>query len=259
METDDSILVDVADGVATVTINNPRRRNALTPESSDRLVDTLLNVDADPTVGALVIRGAQGSFCSGADLSSLGGAMEDPAGEVSYRALERIYRAFTIVGELGIPTIAAVRGAAVGAGVNLMMATDVRIVASNARLLSGFSRLGLHPGGGHLQLVAKAARTEAAVVMGLLGEEIDGRRAAEIGLAWEATEDAQVEERALSLAHAAGADPELARRIIHTLRVTMPTQVPWATALLAERAPQLWSLRRAGVRRAEEIASTGED
>ena len=82
---------------------------------------------------------------------------QDPAEDRRYTSLGGIYRAFTRVGQMQVPTIAAVRGAAVGAGINLMLATDLRIVADDARLISGFLRIGLHPGGGHFGLLAGRA------------------------------------------------------------------------------------------------------
>lgn len=245
----DQVLVETFGGVTTVTLNDPARKNALTPESADRLVEVLDDVDRDESVGALVIRGAEGTFCSGADLSVLGSAMDDPTSERSYNALDRIYRAFTRLGEMSVPTVAAVRGSAVGAGVNMLLAADVRIVADNARIISGFLKIGLHPGGGHYQLLVQGSNRQAATVMGVLSEEISGRRAVELGLAWEALDDALVESRAFELVKRAGADPDLARKAIQSLRLTTPTTVPWATALQAERAVQLWSLRRAAVRR----------
>jgi enoyl-CoA hydratase len=245
----DPVLVAKSEGIATVTLNDPSRKNALTPESADRLVEALDEIDADGSIGALVVQGAGGTFCSGADLSVLGSAMDDPTSDESYRALDRIYRAFTRLGEMHIPTIAAVRGSAVGAGVNMLMAADVRIVADNARIISGFLKIGLHPGGGHFQLLVQGSSREAATVLGVLSQEINGTRAAEIGLVWEALPDTEVEQRAHALAQRAGADPDLARKAIHSLRLTTPPQVPWATALQAERAVQLWSLRRAATRR----------
>jgi enoyl-CoA hydratase len=171
--------------------------------------------------------------------------MENPAGEVAYDALDHIYRAFTRLGELRAPSVAAVRGSAVGAGVNLAMAADVRIVAHDARIISGFGKLKLHPGGGHLQLLTQGSSREAATAMAVFSQEIDGRRAVELGLAWESVDDHDVEARARTIASAAGADPALARKMVQSLRLTTPQPVPWATALQAERAPQLWSLRRA--------------
>jgi enoyl-CoA hydratase len=81
--------------------------------------------------------------------------------------------------------------------------------------------------------------------MSLFGEEIDGRRAAELGLAWAALPEAQVEPRALELARRAARDPELARAAARSLRLELgPPAIPWAAALEAEKAVQMWSLRR---------------
>jgi enoyl-CoA hydratase len=242
------VLLQTRAGVATVTISHVERRNALTPGLADKIVDALTGVDRDPTVGAVVIRGDGGTFCSGADLSSVRSAMADPASEEAYEAIGRIYSAFTCIGQLGLPTIAAIRGATVGAGVNLALATDVRIASHDARIISGFGALGLHPGGGHLQLLAEAGGRQTAATMAILGEEISGRRAAELGLVWESHDDAKVEERAQALGEAAGSDPDLARKTVQTLRATTPPPIPWPAALQAERAVQLWSLRRAEAR-----------
>jgi enoyl-CoA hydratase len=156
--------------------------------------------------------------------------------------LEAVYESFIRVGSLKVPVIAAVRGAAIGAGMNLLLAADVRVVAENARLLSGFLRIGIHPGGGHFNLMSRLAGREAAVAMAICGEEIDGRRAADIGLAWEALPDDQVEARAFELAESAAKDPVLARIAILSSRRL--SDVPWNVATEAERSAQMWSLRR---------------
>jgi enoyl-CoA hydratase len=240
----DAVLLHRDKGVATLSINNPTRMNALTAESADQLVRLIDEVDDDDSIGALIIQGENGTFCSGADLSTLGTAMSDPASEASYSSLDRIYRAFTRLGTVGVPTIAAVRGSAVGAGMNLALAADVRVVAHDARLMSGFARIGLHPGGGHFQLLVQGSSLEAATAMAVLSQEISGRRAVDLGLAWESLDDDLVEERARSLASSAAKDPDLARKSISSLRLTNPPLVPWAAALQAERSPQMWSLRR---------------
>jgi enoyl-CoA hydratase len=149
------------------------------------------------------------------------------------------------VGNLLPPSIAAVRGHAVGAGVNLVLATDLRIVAETARIASGFQRIRIHPGGGHYSLLSRLAGREATAAISLFGEEIDGRRAAEMGLAWEALPETAVESRALELAHGPAADPELARATVRSFRLELgPPTIPWAAALEVERAIQMWSLRR---------------
>jgi enoyl-CoA hydratase len=133
----------------------------------------------------------------------------------------------------------------VGAGINLAFATDLRVVAEDARLMAGFLRIGLHPGGGFFVLSGRTAGRETTAALGLFGDELSGRRAAELGIAWEALPDADVEARARELATRAGADPELARRTARSFRAELgPPAATWGLALDAERAAQMWSLRR---------------
>jgi enoyl-CoA hydratase len=237
---------EVVDGVAVISLDAPKRRNALTPRMAAELAGAVDEADSDDGVGAIVLRGGP-SFCAGADLQTLEKVKTDPAEDVSFRTIDTIYNTFLRLGASRSPSIAAVRGAAVGAGVNLAMAADLRIIARDARLLSGFARIGVHPGGGHFALLAGASGREAAAAIGLFGCEIDGTRAAEIGLAWEAVDDGDVEPIALDLARRAARDPELARRMTTTFRQQAAAPgLPWEAAVQVERASQMWSFRRRG-------------
>ncbi|HEX6351276.1 MAG TPA: enoyl-CoA hydratase-related protein [Candidatus Dormibacteraeota bacterium] len=239
------VLYAVAEGVATITLNAPERRNAFTAPMVRELIEACAAADADESVGAVVVRAEGESFCAGAHRDTLAEAGRDPARPDNFRGLGLTYNAFVRVGELLAPSIAAVRGHAVGAGVNLMLATDVRIVAETARVMTGFLRIGIHPGGGHFALLGRLAGREAAAAMSLFGEEVSGRRAAELGLAWAAVPEAEVEDRALELARRAARDPELARAAARSMRLELgPPAVSWPAALELEKAVQMWSLRR---------------
>lgn len=125
------------------------------------------------------------------------------------------------------------------------MATDIRIVARDVKLMSGFLPIGLHAGGGHGVLLGRTGNREAANALMLFGEAIDGARAVELGLAWETVDADDVDDRALALAAVPGRDPELARRTAKTLRVELgPPALPWSAALELERSSQMWSMRR---------------
>lgn len=144
-----------------------------------------------------------------------------------------------------VPTVAAVRGSAVGAGMNMLLAADLRIVARDARLICGFLKRGLHPGGGHFVILSRLIGREAAAAMALFGEEINGDKAVELGLAWESVDDAAVEDLALELAGRVAADPELARVAVGNFRTEVVNgAVGWDVATQYERPAQMWSMRR---------------
>ncbi|MDN5789958.1 MAG: enoyl-CoA hydratase-related protein [Micrococcales bacterium] len=232
------------DGVAVITLSAIERRNAISVDMATELIEAASRAEGDPQIGAVVVTGGP-HFCAGAVRSVLADTGVDPALDTNYRNLGAVYEAFTRVGTIGLPTIAAVRGAAVGAGLNLALATDVRIVSRTARLLPGFAQIGIHPGGGHFTLLNRVGGREAAAAMGLFGEEVDGERAAALGLAWAAYDDDEVDARAVAMAARVAKDPELARRVVASFRrETVPGGTPWDVAVELERSPQMWSLRR---------------
>ncbi len=231
-------------GVAVFTVDNVDVKNGLTPEMGLQLSALCDEVDADASIGAAVVRGAGGTFCSGADRRRWTPG-SDQAEDTNFKELGAVYTAFMRIGSLQVPTIAAVRGAAVGAGINLMLSTDLRIVSTNARLIAGFLKIGLHPGGGFFTIASRTAGREATSAMGLFSEELDGARAVELGMAWKAVDDDQVEDLALELAARPAKDPELARQAVRSFRTEAgPPGIGWEAALHFERATQMWSMRR---------------
>ncbi|MDK3258959.1 enoyl-CoA hydratase/isomerase family protein [Blastococcus capsensis] len=238
------VLLDKQDGVAVLTVDSVEVKNGLTPEMGRQLAGLCDEIDADSSIGAAVVRGAGGTFCSGADRRRWQPG-SDQAEDSTFKQAGAVYGAFMRVGSLAVPTIAAVRGAAVGAGINLMLATDLRIVATNARILAGFLRIGLHPGGGFFTIAGRTAGREATSAMGLFSEEVNGTRAQEIGLAWRAVPDEDVEGLAMELAGRPAKDPELSRNAVRSFRTEMgPPGIGWDAALHFERATQMWSQRR---------------
>ncbi|MFV0253793.1 MAG: enoyl-CoA hydratase-related protein [Beutenbergiaceae bacterium] len=233
----------VDDGVAMVHLNAPERRNALDPEMADELTAICAEIASDRTVGATAIFGRGKSFCAGAVRAVLERAGQDPADGDRWDELGRIYAAFTAFGELPVPTIAGVAGAAVGAGMNLALAADVRIVTDDALFLSGFLDIGIHPGGGHLHLLERSIGRSRAAAIGLLGAPVPGAQAVDAGLAWACVASDEIESAVLSLAAKAAADPALSRHNVASFRATVDG-VPWASARAVERSAQMWSLRR---------------
>ena len=244
MASDHEITVELRGGVAILGLNAPARRNALTLRMARELVRACDELDQDERVGAVVVKGEGDFFCAGADLPTLARVGEDPAEAERYEALGSIYAAFLRLGRVRAPTIAAIRGGAIGAGLNLALSADLRIVSERARLRAGFLSIGAHPGGGGFTLLHRLVGREAAAAMMLFDEEITGARAVELGLAWAVAPDSEVEARALYLAQQPGGDPPLARLAARSLRAEAEFRPPLEIAVEYERSAQMWSLRR---------------
>ncbi|HUQ39049.1 MAG TPA: enoyl-CoA hydratase [Acidimicrobiales bacterium] len=226
--------VSVTDGVGTVTLNDPDRRNALTLDMVGSLCGALTRLEDDESVGAIVITGAAPAFCAGASLDQLGASRGT--------GLRAIYEGFLRVARSPVPTLAAVNGAAVGAGMNLALACDVRLAAKRAKFDTRFLQLGLHPGGGHTWLLERIVGPQAAAAMVLFGEVLDGEAAAAAGLVWRCVDDAALPAAAAELAARAASAPRgLSRRTKATLRA-MPTVADHEAAVDLELDAQLWSL-----------------
>jgi enoyl-CoA hydratase len=224
---------DTADGVAVLTLSNPERRNALNIELSVKLADAVRSAAADDSVGAIVVTGEDPAFCAGGDLSEL--ATADPA------TLHTVYAGFLAVADCPLPTIAAVNGAAVGAGLNLALACDLRLAGPRARFESRFLTLGLHPGGGYTWMVQRVLGAQGAAALTLFGEVVDAAEAARIGLVHRVADE--VVAAAVELAARAAAAPrDLVRATKATLRLTagMATQ---ADAVEVEVRAQAESVR----------------
>ena len=226
--------------VALLTLDDPERRNALTAPLVAEIVSAMDLLDADETVGAIVVTGAAPAFCSGADVHALA-AMADGTEEPA--DVRDIYSGFLRILDSPLPTIAAVNGAAVGAGCNLALACDIRIAGTSAVFDARFLRIGIHPGGGHTWLLDRAVGPQAAAAMNLFGERLDGERAAAVGLAWECVDDEHLIERALVLgARAAEVPRELSMRTKATLRHTA-VLADHDDAMHYELEHQIWSFR----------------
>jgi enoyl-CoA hydratase len=227
--------------VAMITLIDRDRRNAMTAAMVDEIVATFDTLEADEAVGAALITGEPPAFCSGADTSSLG-ALSNARSQGERQTVTSIYEGFLRVLRSPLPTVAAVNGAAVGAGLNLALACDVRLAAESARFDTRFLKIGLHPGGGHTWMLERAVGPQAAAAMVLFGEVISGPRAAEIGLAWACHPDDQLLDAAFTFAEgAAGVPRPLSGRAKATLHA-VPWQADFDAAVAMEVAQQTWSL-----------------
>jgi enoyl-CoA hydratase len=205
------VLMQVTDRVALITINDPDRRNAVTAEISAALRAAVSAAEADPDVHAVIVTGAGKAFCAGADLTALGAATED--------GLRVIYDGFLAVAQCSLPTIAAVNGAAVGAGLNLALAADVRIAGPHAMFDPRFQKLGIHPGGGATWMLQRITGPQAARAALLFGMRFDADAAVRHGLALEVADDPVARARELA-AGPAGAPRDVVVATKASMRAT---------------------------------------
>ena len=222
--------------VAIMTLNDPARRNALNVDMCDGMVAAIDELEADDTVGALVVTGSGSSFCAGADLSQLGSSQRD--------GLKRIYAGFLRVASCRLPTIAGVNGAAVGAGMNLALACDVRIAGSSARFDTRFLDLGIHPGGGHTWMMRRIVGPQTTAAMVLFGQVLDSVEAERVGLVWKAVPDVELLDTAITMAARAATGPaDLVPKVKETI-AAMATVDDHDAAVERELDPQVWSINQ---------------
>ena len=209
------------DGVRLVTLTDPDRRNAMDAQMGAELIAAAAAIRDDADARVVVVTGEGKAFCAGADLPALFGNPERGVVEV-HEGLQEYYRAFFSVLELPLPTIAAVNGPAVGAGLNLAMCCDVRLAGPAASFGATFTRIGLHPGGGCTWFLVRALGASRALQTLLLGEPLDRAKAQAWGLAEDGGDD--VVAAALELAgRFATVTPTLARHVKRAVGIAVET------------------------------------
>jgi 2-(1,2-epoxy-1,2-dihydrophenyl)acetyl-CoA isomerase len=179
------VLSEVANGVCWLTLNRPATGNAVTAGMRSLLIDLLADAGADPGVRAVVLTGAGGRFCTGADLragSSAGGSRERLPGDVT-RVVRNAQRLVGAVLDCEKPVVAAVNGTAAGIGVHLALACDLVLAAEGARFIEVFARRGLVPDGGGAYLLTRLVGPQKAKELLLFGDDLAAHDAAALGLA----------------------------------------------------------------------------
>lgn len=232
------ITTEVRDRVGILTLNDPDRRNAISMAMNQEIIGVLDDWESDDGIGALVITGAGKGFCAGADLDEL------MAGS-NAEEMNAIYEGFLRIAHTPLPTVGAVNGAAVGAGMNMVLACDVVVAArERARFESRFLQIGIHPGGGHTWRLRQITGRSTTMAMVLFNQMLSAEQALAVGLAWQIADDAELVDDAVALAaNAAGQDKELNARTKATI-LTLDTISESNEAVDYEVHPQLWSMEQ---------------
>ena len=178
------VLLDVEDGIATLTLNRPDDRNALSAEMSGAIVDAVRELEDRDDVRCLVVTGREGTFCAGGDVNAMVRLMSGQA--ELHEAVDRIQRetsmAVRAVAEFPLPTVAKVDGVAYGAGANLAIAADVTLASDEARISFGFRQVGLAIDTGTSYLLPREVGVSKAKELVFTGELLEADEAAELGL-----------------------------------------------------------------------------
>jgi enoyl-CoA hydratase len=230
------VLLSITEGVATLTLNNPDERNTLTAPMVAEILAAMDTIEGDPSVGAIVVTGTAPAFCAGANLGNLATA--------SGSSLGTIYEGFLRIARSPLPTIAAVNGAAVGAGMNLALGCDVRIAARRAKFDTRFLQIGIHPGGGHTWMLRRITGPQTAFATVMFGEVLDGAEAERVGLVWKCVDDDQLLIEAQKMAARAASVP---RPLLESVKKTIQEMADVVThpeAVERELVPQLWSTKQ---------------
>ncbi len=222
------------DGVATITLNDPDRRNTISLQMNEELIELMERLENTGTK-AVIVTGEGKGFCAGADLGDLLLARERDN-------IHDIYRGFLRVAHSPLPTIAAVNGAAVGAGMNMALACDVIIAGDKARFDSRFLQIGIHPGGGHTWRLMNKTSEQVMRAMVLFGEVLDGARAAEVGLAWRCVPNEELLAAAHEMAARAASYPPKLQRTTKTAMTKLPDIDNSPEAVEHEVRPQVASM-----------------
>lgn len=242
-------LLSRADGPAhRLTLNRPRRRNALTPELARALADEIDRVSALGEVRVILLTGAGGHFCPGLDLHwllSLGPA--PPVGDLQ-RGLRDFQSAVLAIVRSPLPVVALLPGSSAGFGLDLALACDMRIAAAGATFSSAFSRIGLVPDGGSTLTLPLLIGPSQALRFLLAGETLDAARAARLGLVDEVVDDGDLDAAGTRLAEGIAAGAESSARAIK--RLSRASELgALEQVLAAEGAAQLQALHGAEFQR----------
>jgi enoyl-CoA hydratase/carnithine racemase len=212
-----AVLYEVADHVASITLNRPDNRNSMTPDLLGGLADAVSRARGDADVRCVILTGNGTSFCAGADFKSrppgLDGGRRDAGGyRAPHELLYETYSHFLAVTDIEVPVIAAMQGHAIGGGLGLAVVCDLRVANRDAKYGANFVRLGLHPGMATTWLLPRLMGVPRAIELLLTGRIISGAQAAETGLVHYAVPAEEVLPRARELAREIASAAPLAVR-----------------------------------------------
>ncbi|MCA8927134.1 MAG: enoyl-CoA hydratase/isomerase family protein [Alphaproteobacteria bacterium] len=213
----DHLLIDVADGIGTLTLNRPDKLNAFTADMLFGLVDALDDFEARDDVQVAILTGAGRAFCSGGDIGGMGEGQEDRPHATKERIWRQIQAFPKRVARFEKPILCAVNGAAVGGGMDLALACDIRVAGASARFAETYGKIGLAPGGGGAYFLPRLVGQAQALELLWTADFVDAEQAKAIGLVNHVWPDADLMAETVKLARRIAAQPPLSIKLIKRL------------------------------------------
>jgi 2-(1,2-epoxy-1,2-dihydrophenyl)acetyl-CoA isomerase len=192
------LLIQRHERICTLKMNRPRIMNAINSAMIQKLQEAFDEISSDEEVRVVILEGAEGNFSAGADMRLL---KEELGAPESFQGMKRLGRLIRTMRELPQPIICKVRGVAYGGGANLVLAGDFALASHNARFCEVFVNIGVILDGGGFYFLPRLVGLAKAREIALLGEEIDGKTAASIGLIYKSVPDEDLDHEVDTLAH----------------------------------------------------------
>lgn len=202
-----SILLEIDQGVALLTLNRPDNLNSFNAQMHDQMRAALSQIRKDASVRALVITGSGRGFCAGQDLGDRNVAATDTAPDLGESIEKRYNPMLRTLRDLPLPVICAVNGVAAGAGANIALACDITLAARSASFIQAFCKIGLIPDSGGTWTLPRLVGSARARAMALLGDKISAEQAESWGMIWRCVDNEQLMEEAMKLARHLATQP----------------------------------------------------
>ena len=230
------LLETIEDGIVTLTLNRPERLNAFSPDMLAGLHEALPRLGANPAVGAIVLTGSGRAFCAGGDVKTMGKRAERSF-EQRVESIRTMHQLPLMMRTLSKVIIGMINGAAVGAGLGLALACDLRVAGGSARFGTGFGKIGYSGDFGGSWLLTRLVGTAKARELYLLGDVIDAQDAGALGMVNQVVDDAALHGATYALARRVADGPRVAygymKRNLHAAETE-----PLATVLEMEAVHQ---------------------
>lgn len=210
----EGLRIEVSDGIGRIVLDRPERMNAFTLEMIDAWAAALRDWRTDDAVRVVVVSATGSAFCSGGDIVEMGDRLAQTPVQRKDELFERVQRIALALEDLDKPVIAAVNGAATGAGMDLALMCDIRYAAESARFAETYVRIGLVPGAGGAHYLPRLVGVSKALELFLTGEFIDAREALRIGIVNKVFPDDRLAEEVEKVARRMARTPPLTLRLL---------------------------------------------